>query len=324
MTVYELALWLADAIGLLALVWIISWGVSALRREGDPPDDLYWAPDIPVRHTDVGDTRLRHVVTGEGPPLVLLHTLRTQLDLFQRVLGDLAEEYRVYAFDHPGHGWSGTPRADYTPALFLEHLRGFLDRRQLEDVSLVGESIGAPIALQLASEEPDRVRKVVAINSYDYDRGRGIERGSTLSRVLFPLARIPVVGETVWRLRFYRLFAEVLKGSVHEEAALPEELVRQMYAAGTQPRRYRAFLSLIRHFPEWEAVRAAYPDVPVPVLLLYGEHDWSRPAERRRTEEVLPHAERRTVPGAGHLLSLEKPAAMVRETTRFLSADEES
>lgn len=315
-------LWALELVGLLAVVWLGSHLVSSLRTGAQAPEGLYWSSEIPVEHVDVDGTALRYVVAGEGPPLVLLHTLRTQLDLFQYVLPELTDSFRVYAFDYPGHGWSDTPRVDYAPPLFQKHLRGFLDQLDLEEVHLVGASIGAPIALQFASERPDRVRKVVAVNSYDYAEGRGIERGSLLSRVVFRFARLPVVGETVMRYRFYRLFAKILEGSCHDPKNLPEPFVRDVYRAGTQPYRYRAFLSLVRHFPAWESLRSSYGDVEAPVLLVYGAEDWSRPDERRRTENALSNVRRVTVPEAGHFLSLEEPESLVRETKAFLEGED--
>ena len=68
----------------------ISYLVEALRRRPTPPDRLEWDRSIPISHTDVGGSTIRYIRTGEGPPLLLLHTLRTQLDIFQKVILELA------------------------------------------------------------------------------------------------------------------------------------------------------------------------------------------------------------------------------------------
>jgi len=51
-------------------------------------------------------SRLRYFTVGTGPPLVLLHTVRTQLDYFQRVVPAVWDDFTVYALDLPGMGWS--------------------------------------------------------------------------------------------------------------------------------------------------------------------------------------------------------------------------
>ena len=73
---------------------------------------------------DVEGVRLRYVVAGTGPTLVLVHTLRTQLDLFQRLFPLLARHYRVYTLDLPGHGYSDFPSVDYTADLFIGKIAG--------------------------------------------------------------------------------------------------------------------------------------------------------------------------------------------------------
>jgi alpha-beta hydrolase superfamily lysophospholipase len=106
------------AVAALAGVVAVSYLVEALRRAPQAPDILPWAPDIPIRHVSVSGIRLRYIEVGRGPTLVLPHTMRTQLDLFQRVIPALAARYRVYAIDLPGHGHSDIPAADYTASFF--------------------------------------------------------------------------------------------------------------------------------------------------------------------------------------------------------------
>ena len=84
----------AAVAGPLALV-AISYVVEALRSQPTAPERLDWAPDIPIRYVTLNGTKLRYIVTGQGPALVLLHTLRTQLDMFQKVIPELAKRFQV-------------------------------------------------------------------------------------------------------------------------------------------------------------------------------------------------------------------------------------
>jgi len=175
---------LFGTIAALAGVVAVSYLIEALRRAPRTPDRLPWAPDIPIRHTTVNGIRLRYIEAGSGPTVVLLHTLRTQLDLFQRVIPALAQRYRVYALDLPGHGHSDIPATQYTAPWFIGVVAGFLEELAIEDAVVVGESIGGTIALGLAARGNPRVRAVVAINPYDYDQGRGVQRVSPIARFI--------------------------------------------------------------------------------------------------------------------------------------------
>jgi pimeloyl-ACP methyl ester carboxylesterase len=304
-------------IAALAGLVAVSYLIDALRRPPRAPEALPWAPGVPIRHASVKGIRLRYIEAGTGPPLVLLHTMRTQLDLFQRVIPALSARYRVYAVDLPGHGHSDIPAADYTAAFFIEMVAGLLEHLDLENTVLVGESIGGTIALGLAARRNRRVRAVVAINPYDYDRGRGLQRVSPLAWLILAVNDVPVVGGTVARLRQYRIVKHMLDGGLHRERELSAPLAREIYGVGNRPGHARAFASLVHHWPSWEEERARYGDIRLPVLLLYGEHDWSRPDERAETARRIPGAESHTVRSGGHFLSYDVPEDVIASVLEF-------
>src|SRR5438128_1388703 len=142
----------------LAALVPLSYLVEAFRTAPAVPDRLDWAPDIPIRYVEVKGTKLRYVAAGRGPALVLLHTLRTQLDMFQKVIPELAQRFRVYALDYPGHGYSDIPKAEYSSELFVTAAAQFLDQLDIRDAVIVGESIGGTIGLLLAARHNARVR----------------------------------------------------------------------------------------------------------------------------------------------------------------------
>src|SRR5215469_4781210 len=99
-------------------VWLLSFIVEALRRAPQAPRDLRWAPDIAIDYVTVDGYRLRYIRAGRGPNLLLLHTLRTQLDLFEKIVAELARDFTVYALDYPGHGYSDIPKKRYDADFF--------------------------------------------------------------------------------------------------------------------------------------------------------------------------------------------------------------
>jgi alpha-beta hydrolase superfamily lysophospholipase len=140
-------------------VWLVSFVIEALRPKPEAPAKLRWTPTIPIETVKVGGNRLRYIKSGKGPTLVLLHTLRTQLDLFEKLVPELSKHFTVYAFDYPGHGYSDIPAgATYDAAFFTRAVEGFLDRLDLRDVTLTGVSIGGSLALLLAARHNRRVR----------------------------------------------------------------------------------------------------------------------------------------------------------------------
>jgi pimeloyl-ACP methyl ester carboxylesterase len=307
---------LTTGLAFLVILVAISFGVEAARRKPKPPTVLSWAPEIPIQYAEVNGVRVRYIRTGAGPALVLLHTLRTQLDIFQKVIPELAREFTVYAVDYPGHGWSDIPQADYTPQFFARFTADFLETLRIEDALVAGVSIGASIPLLLAAEQNPRVRGIVSINPYDYGE-RGIDRANGVAKILFTLAPIPVLGDTIMRLRNSLVEGKVLEGGVTSPDALPKAFSDEVFAAGQRPGHYRAFLNLIRQMPLWRKTREAYHRIRVPVLLVYGDRDWSREPERKENLREIPGARLVTVQNGGHFLPLDRPEAVVEHIKVF-------
>ncbi|MGH7409454.1 MAG: alpha/beta fold hydrolase [Candidatus Methylomirabilis sp.] len=299
-------------VSLLVVPVGLSYVVEGLRSSPATPTRLGWAPEIPIRYVNVDGMNLRYIKVGQGPPLVLLHTLRTQLDMFQKVIPALSQHFEVYALDYPGHGFSDIPDVEYAPELFIKSIAGFLEQVNVENATVVGESIGGSIALVLAARHNPRVQRVIAVNPYDYDGGRGLRRSSGLANLVFGLNNVPVVGATVTRLRQYPIFKKIMEGGVSHADALPPELLREMYEVGNRPHHYQAFMSLVALWAEWEKARPKYNQIDVPVLLVYGDHDWSRPEEREANHRSIPGAQMTIVKDAGHFLALDAPEALTQ------------
>src|SRR5262249_50594002 len=262
-------------VGLGVGLWLVSHIMEVLRPVPQTPQTLRWAPDIPIDYLDVGGYRLRYIKTGRGPNLVLFHTLRTQLDLFEKVVPELAHYFTVYALDYPGHGYSDIPQARYDADFFAGAVEGFLDALELRDVTLSGVSIGGANALSMAGRRNARVACVVAINPYDYAKGRGMARSSLLGWMITVTADMPVIGEAVRGSRNSIIMKAVLQGGASQPQSIPPPLLKEMYEVGNRPGHYQAFISLLRHAASWETATEAYGNTNVPVRLIWGDKDWT-------------------------------------------------
>ena len=269
-----------------------------------------------TQRVNIPGGELRFLRAGRGPTVVLLHPLRTQLEYFIPLMRALDQEVEIVAPDLPGHGRSSGPQVDYTAGYFTDATGQFLDRLNLRRVLLVGESIGASIALALAARKHTRLAGVVAVNPYDYGRGGGIRRSSLLANVLFAAMTIPVIGAVVVRTGTKGILRSVMEGGVYDRDALPSELIDEMWACGKLPGHARAFLSLSRQWNTWIAARSVYPAAGLPIALVYGDHDWSRPQDREANGRMLRTARTVAVESCGHFACLDQPgriAGVIRD-----------
>ena len=300
-------------------VWLTSFLVEALRPKPKAPAKLRWAPNIPIDSIDIGGTKLRYIKSGKGPALVLLHTLRTQLDLFEKIVPELSRHFTVYALDYPSHGFSDLPQARYDAAFFTQAVEGFLDKLDLHDVTLAGVSIGGSIALIVAARRNPRVARVVAVNPYDYAKGRGMARSGLFGAFVTYASLIPVIGETVMRLRNFLIMKAVLGGGVAEANSIPPALMKEMYLVGNRKGHYRAFLSLLRNAESWETATKDYGRIDIPVLLIWGDRDWAKAPEREHDRTLIKTVEMTTLAPGGHFLPLDRPRELTQSIIRFAS-----
>ena len=265
-------------------------------------------PEEGFRRVQVPEGELRYYRAGTGTPVVLLHTLRTQLEYFEPLIALLdLERMDVVAVDLPGHGESTAPRAKYTATHFTDGIEHFLEACDLNDAIVAGDSIGASIGVLLAARRNPRVRGVVAVNTYDYGHWGGVRRNSLLANVLFTSLLVPGFGaagvhtEMRWQIR------RVMRSGLESPDNLPEELVRRMHRCGKLPGHPRAFRSLLLEWRSWIDARAEYAAIELPVTLVYGDHDWAKPAERDANARAITDARAVTLENAGHFASLDKP-----------------
>ena len=255
----------------------------------------------------LGDgAKLRYLKIGEGPPLVLIHTVRTQLDLFQRLIPLLVGRYTVYAVDLPGFGWSDiVPGASYTEPALRARVLEFIRKLGLVDVTLAGESIGAVLALTLATSPDIAVRRVVAFNPYDYLPG--LERANSLASVIIKSVRAPVIGPVFAAMENRLILNGIISGGFADPAHLPASFIDELSRSGARPGYSRVARAVYRALPSFVAARALYDQIKAPVTVAYGDHDWSLPSEREANRKALRPEAFEIMPATGHFANMENP-----------------
>jgi pimeloyl-ACP methyl ester carboxylesterase len=261
------------------------------------------------------DVALRYEKTGHGTPLLLLHTIRTQIEYFRVLAPILAQGHTVYAIDLPGHGHSPTdPRASFDEPYFRQAVIGFIEKLNLTGVTLVGESIGGALALTVAATIPQRIERIFAINPYDYDTryGDGVRRGNPLANVIIGSLQVPILGAVSAALENEMVLGKIMGGGFNDPRKLPPDLLAEFARVARRPGYKRAARKVLASWRSWGEARDLYGHVSAPVTLIYGDSDWSRPDERERTRALLHDPQMSTLESTGHFSALENPLELAR------------
>ena len=164
---------------------------------------------------------VRYEVHGEGTPaLVFVHGWCCDRSYWGGQLDHFAQQHNVVLIDLAGHGESGVDRKTWTIAAFGEDVVAVVDRLDLEQVVLVGQSMGGPVVVDAASRMPDRVVGLIGVDTL-----RDVERSRTPEQVMEFLA--PFRGNFVEAPR--KFVRDMFVPS--SDPALVEQIVADMSAA---------------------------------------------------------------------------------------------
>src|SRR5215218_11248958 len=130
--------------------------------------------------------RVRFHCAGSGPLVVLLHGIASTADTWAPVADALAQRHTILAPDLLGHGESAKPRGDYSLGAYASGVRDLMAALGHDRATVVGHSLGGGIAMQMAYQFPQRVDRLVLVNS----GGLGREVNLILRAATLPGAEI--------------------------------------------------------------------------------------------------------------------------------------
>ena len=266
--------------------------------------------------------RLHYVDEGEGEPIVMLHGNPTWGYLYRNFIPPLSESNRCVVPDYMGFGKSDKPLDQpYTLARHIENFSALMLDLDLRDVTLVMQDWGGPIGLGFGVEHPERIKRLVILNSWAFR----IPEGSSLAPLL-ELFRQPHVGEAM--VQGLNLFVEgFLPAGIYHKERLEEFMPA-----------YRA------PFPDWNSRigTLAFPrDIPVgdehpstatmgriqdnlgklnvPTTIIWALQDPAIPPPLIDAwKGVYPHAEEHRIETASHFLQEDEPEQIVGLILDFL------
>lgn len=233
----------------------------------------------------VGPHRVRYHVAGDGPPLLLVPGVAMRSEDWAPLLRTFTKSHRVYAPDLLGYGDSG-PASDYSIATQTDVVRGFLDAMKLQQPDVMGVSMGGWIALKLAAEHPQRVRRLVLVSS------AGLAFETSLHERSFSPRNI-----------------EELRASLamqSERAKLLPEFVLRDFLRHSKRKAPVVRASMRSALSGRDLLDGKLDRVTMPVLLVWGTDDRIVPFTlAARMQQELPQARLVALEGCGHLAIME-------------------
>ena len=263
---------------------------------------------------------------GEGPPILLVHGITSSSRTWKSVMGRLAENHMVIAPDLLGHGRSSKPQGDYSLGAYASGMRDLLVALDVPKATVVGHSLGGGIAMQFGYQFPDRVSRLVLVDS----GGIGPEVNPVLraaalpgAEFVLPLLFTPTLHDAGLKVRNF------LSGvGVHGNADV--EGVAEGFASLTKADARRAFIHTVRSVidPTGQRVSAAdrlYLTQDIPSMIIWGDRDHIIPVSHADlAHELMPGSRLEIFPGAGHFPFNDDPERFINLLEDFIATTEEA
>ena len=242
---------------------------------------------------------VHYEVLGRGEPVILLHGWLGSWGYWLETIRKLSSSYRVYALDFWGFGESDRRRESFKVQDFIFLVIDFMDRLGIQEASLVGHSMGGTVALSVALNKPEKVKKVGVV-------GSPIE-GKSLS-LLLKMAAVPQLAFLAWNNPwFFRGLLKVMAPRTTRPWQEWYEMLLKDLSRVTLASFFQSINSLYR-----TDLKPYIAQVKTPVFGIYGLRDNIVKPGQAKLVEKIPGAKVELLPHCGHFPMLDDPPGFNR------------
>jgi 3-oxoadipate enol-lactonase len=241
---------------------------------------------------------------GVGEVLLFIHGLGSSTLDWEDQLRYFEKSYRVVALDIRGHGRSDKPIEHYSIPLFASDVWALIDHLNIKRVTLIGLSMGGMISFQMATDKPERIERLVVINSAPEFLNNSLTVKQFIRQRKF-----------VIRWFGFRYFCKLMSERLFPEPA-QAELKRQFLERWlkNEKKPYKlAFNALIN----W-GVTSKLNRINSPILVLGAEMDYTSEDFKLQYTRKLTHAEYKRIKGSRHMSTLDQPEQVNELIESFL------
>ncbi len=251
-------------------------------------------------------------IDGVGPTIVLIHGFGAAIDWWDNIEPGLAADHRVICIDLIGHGGTMAPRSGYSIERQAALVSALLDRLGVDRFTVIGHSMGGEVATALAEINPQRIERMILIDS-----PATAERGSftIMSDAYFH----PPLGELLSHIESDDAIRRGLAQGFAPGFAVPDNFVDDV-----KQLTYSAFRQAHDESVAYRVTKAPYERIaalkPLPPLLaIFGTRDAIISPDDAKAFERVPGAKVAMIEGAGHSPMVESPAKVLELIHGFLS-----
>jgi pimeloyl-ACP methyl ester carboxylesterase len=276
-------------------------------------------PFVPGYRLNVNNVEIYYEYFDHESPdakvIVLVHGFLSSTISFRKLLPYLTKEYKVIALDLPGFGQSEKSKSFiYKLSNYGQLIIDFLDKLNIQDVILIGHSMGGQICMHAARKAPERIKKLILLGCCSY-----VKRAS---RSLIACSYLPLF---TWGMKSWIQKKDVkqnLLAVLHDSKLVTQEMIDGYSKPISEAAFINCLIRLLRH-REGDMSSEELKEVTQPVLMIWGKEDKVIPLKTGyKLKHDLPNAKLIVYEKCGHLIMEEKPEEITKEILRFIDQPE--
>jgi pimeloyl-ACP methyl ester carboxylesterase len=273
---------------------------------------------IPIHTVEVNGERVAYLDIGQGQPVILIHGFGGSMWQWEHQQQPLSAEFRLITPDLIGSGLSTKPDIEYRPEQMLEYFIGFMDALRIRQATLVGNSMGAGLAIGMALTYPDRVSQLVLIDGLPANVRERLTSPS-IKRALDTAAPSWLASFGNWLFGGV-MIESVLEEIVHDPALLTPAVIERSNRNRQRPGVIPPLMTVRDTLPLWESGFAKrIGEIRHPTLILWGEEDRVFPLPTGEDlQRTIKGSALVRIPNAGHIPQWERPDLANRAMIEFL------
>ena len=270
---------LAGGAGMAALAAVN----ASIQRRALEPDDSALGGEARLFTWKYGEIFYKEAGTNNsGLPIVFIHGIGAGVSSFmwRKNFDDLAKDFRVFAFDLLGFGFSDKPpAAPYSADLYVELITDFIREVAGGRANVVASSLGASYAVRVADEHPELINALILNAPAGYDTMN--TRPGMAGAAFYGLLQSPVLGTSFYNVmaseRGIRDYAR--RTLFYDYRRVTDRFVAHLYATSHQPGAQHAIAAFMSGYLNCD-MRAAFSRLDQPMVLVWGKQDVTTPVAK--------------------------------------------
>jgi pimeloyl-ACP methyl ester carboxylesterase len=308
-------IWIGVLLSLLVTIMLLLAGWYQSDRKVETLWQQYATPNS--NWMEILGLPVHYSIDGKGEDtLVLLHGTASSLHTWNGWVDQLQDDFVLVRMDLPAFGLTGPhPERDYSYDFYVEFLEQLATALSMKQFHLAGNSLGGAIAWHYTGKHPDRVKKLVLLNS----SGLPTEQKTT-TPFIFRLARYEITASVLRWITPRFFIANNLKEVYHQDSLITSALIDRYYDLQLRKGNRQAFIDRSNQFQQADTSRLS--GIKSPVLIIWGRHDqWIPVTDGKRFQKIIPQAQLTIFENAGHVPMEEIPGPTSAAVRAFLISE---